>query len=91
MMGHKQILTLLALSVCISCTKIEGAITSTGDGVGNWTLISDRCMTGDRERMIGATLYTEKNPSLSVKIFKDIKVGYKKSRIKGNVKFSNCD
>ncbi len=73
-MKNKMILTLLSLiAVLISCTKIEGTIESTGDALGAWILAPDKCMTGDRERIVGATLYTEKDPNVSVRIAKDMR------------------
>jgi hypothetical protein len=71
MTGRYCILMILVLSFGLSCTKIEGSITSTGEALGNWTLIPDKCMTGDRSRKVGATLYTDKNPNLFVELFKD--------------------
>ncbi len=67
-----NIAALALLVLAASCTKIEGTITSEGEALGNWGLVPDECMTGDRERTVGATLYTSKDPTLSVKIAKDI-------------------
>lgn len=72
MINRKFIVPLLSVMACISCTKINGSITSEGDALGRWSLIPEKCMTGDRERTVGATLYTEKDPALSVKIVKTV-------------------
>lgn len=67
-----DIAVLMLLILCSSCTKIHGTITSEGEALGNWILTPEECITGDRERTVGATLYTEKNPALSIKIAKNI-------------------
>ncbi len=67
-------LTLLSLvTAFVSCTKIQGAIESTGEALGTWTLTPDKCMTGNRERILGAALYTEKDPNVSVRIARDMR------------------
>ena len=57
--------------MAVSCTKIQGTISSRGDAVGNWTFTPDGCISGDRIRTVGATLYTDKNQKLGVRIAKD--------------------
>ena len=63
------------LLACISCMKIEGTITSEGDALGEWVLVPEKCMTGDRERRVGAALYTEDDPRLSVRVLHDFDRG----------------
>lgn len=61
------------IAAFVSCTKIQGTIESTGDALGAWTLAPDKCMTGDRERIVGAALYAIKDPNVWVKISRDMR------------------
>jgi hypothetical protein len=71
---RKSVGTMLLLSVIaitlLSCTKIDGTITSTGSALGAWTLAPDRCMTGDPSGRAGAYLYSEGNPNLGLQVTK---------------------
>lgn len=63
--------TLITAGTTLSCMKISGSATAKGPVLGDWSVVLDKCVTGDRERFLGAYLQNSKNPNTTVKIVKD--------------------